>query len=243
MNKSHPQKPLILPLQASYSLGDFVCGENSEIPALLSQLASGDKHFPVWYLWGVSASGKSHLIQAVVQQAQHNKQNAVAIDLAQPQIDTRVLAGLEHFDLVCLDHLDAIIAQKNWQEALFHLINRMMPKQSVLLVAAQKNVAELQLALADLASRLSWGINLQLKALADADKVLVLQQQAKRRGFYLQDDVANYLLKHYSRDLKQLDQYLSLLNKSSLSEQCKVTIPFVRKKLSLFLHKTRPSKA
>ncbi len=232
MDKSHPQKPLILPLQTSFSLNDFVCDKNSEIPALLSSLAGGDKSFPVWYLWGVSASGKSHLIQAVVQQAQQNGLNAIVIDFAQQQVNSEILGGLESFDLVCLDHLDKVIAQKNWQEALFHLINRMMAKQSVLLVAAQKNVAELQLELADLASRLSWGINLQVKALADEDKVLVLKQQAKKRGFELQDEVANYLLKHYSRDLKQLDHYLSVLNKSSLSEQCKVTIPFIKKKLS-----------
>lgn len=51
--------------------------------------------------------------------------------------DVGVLASLESFDLVAIDDLEAIRGNREWQEAIFHLINRSREGQGQLIFAAK----------------------------------------------------------------------------------------------------------
>ncbi|WP_455365563.1 HdaA/DnaA family protein [Kaarinaea lacus] len=48
------------------------------------------------------------------------------------------------------------------------------------------------------------------------------------RGLELSDDVGQFLLRRYSRDLVELFALLERLDHASLSEQRRLTIPFLR---------------
>ena len=88
--------------------------------------------------------------------------------------------------------------------------------------------AQLDLKLADLKSRLGWGLTLQIKPLNDMQKLAVLQKRAMLRGMELNDESGQFLLKRYSRDMDDLLRLLDILDKASLSEQRRLTIPFIR---------------
>jgi DnaA family protein len=61
---------------------------------------------------------------------------------------------------------------------------------------------------------------------SDLEKAVFLQ--AKSRGLKLTQEVMQYLLTHYSRDLKSLIPLLESINQASLREHRKVTIPFIK---------------
>ena len=50
----------------------------------------------------------------------------------------------------------------------------------------------------------------------------------ENRGFELSDDVGNYLLRHYQRNLADLFVLLERLDRVSLAEQRRLTVPFVK---------------
>ena len=87
--------------------------------------------------------------------------------------------------------------------------------------------------LADLRSRLNWGLVIQLRELDDADKIKVLQEQAEKRGFYLSDSVALYLIHRCTRNMNDLQRVLDQLDHESLAAQRKITIPFVKSILTI----------
>jgi DnaA family protein len=101
-----------------------------------------------------------------------------------------------------------------------------------LYVSAKSSPASLNIKLADLISRLNWGPVYQLQVLEDADKVQAMQQRADQRGFELPDEVANYLLSRYPRDLHSLFALLDRLDFASLQAQRRLTIPFVKSHLA-----------
>jgi DnaA family protein len=72
------------------------------------------------------------------------------------------------------------------------------------------------------------GLVYQLDALNDSAKQKVLIVQSKARGLEMTKDVAQYLLRQHSRDLNKLMSLLQSLDKASMSEQRRLTIPFVR---------------
>ena len=79
--------------------------------------------------------------------------------------------GLENIDLVCLDDIQLIAGNKEWQQAVFDLYNRMIEQNKCLIITGDQSVAKLNISLPDLVSRLSWGLTEQLKPLTDKEKV------------------------------------------------------------------------
>ena len=83
--------------------------------------------------------------------------------------------------------------------------------------------------LPDLQSRLGWGGSFRLLPLDDAGRAAALRLLAEERGFALGDDVLAWLLAHFSRDLGRLIALLDRLDRHSLAEHKRITIPFVRR--------------
>ena len=59
--------------------------------------------------------------------------------------------------------------------------------------------------------------------------MLTMRLLAEERGFALGDDVLAWLLAHFSRDLGRLIALLDRLDRHSLAEHKRITIPFVRR--------------
>lgn len=228
--KSFELKQLPLPIQLKEPINfDTYCsGENQQIVTALQQLAVG-KGERFIYLWGEEGSGRTHLMQAVCAQAGAAQLTAVYLPLTELISYTpEIVEDLHSLDIICLDDIDKIAGNAAWEEQLFYLYNQLLLHKKFLLVSAKTAPKHLNMQLPDLKSRLSSGLIYQLKSLSDADKRKVLQLHAVQRGLNLEDEVADYMLSHYSRDLTHLLTMLKELDIASLSSQRKLTIPFVK---------------
>lgn len=187
------------------------------------------------YLWGASGSGITHLLQAVCHQAQEKKLSFQYLPLRElvGYSPEELCRGLDDLDLICLDGVEAVIGRHDWESELFHLFNRMKSAKHKLIIAANAPARELPIQLADLSSRLQWGLTLHLHNMADTEKQFALQMRAKARGLELNDEVAQYLIQRLTRDTNELFWQLQRLDNASLQEQRKLTIPFVKKVLNL----------
>lgn len=230
-------------LSLGVSLNDDATFENFYAPegsanartlAWLREQAAGQGEAFI-YLWGNSGVGLTHLLQAAGHSAQNNGLLVQYLPLRElvgfaPEA---LFEGLENLDYLCLDGLEAVVGKPEWEEALFHLYNRLHEHQRRLLVAAVQGPRELPVTLPDLRSRLMWGVTCQVQPLNDEDKQQALRHRARARGLELSEDVAHYILQRVPRDMNELFCYLQRLDHASLAEQRKLTIPFVKKVLSL----------
>lgn len=188
------------------------------------------------YLVGAEGSGLSHLLQAACQKTAlgHNA-GAVYMPLTEMQDypPEQVLENLESASLLCLDDLQSVVHRQEWQEPLFNLFNRCMDAGTKLVIAAHAMPDDLDLDLDDLLSRLKSGVLLQMLAYKDADQRRLLQHRANRRGLYLSDEVALFLLNRLPRNSHQLMDALEKLDGASMQEQRRLTTPFVKSVLQL----------
>ena len=182
------------------------------------------------FLHGGSGSGKSHLLQACCHLAGEGSVYLPLAELATYSPE-EVLAGVETLSLVALDDIDAVLGQEAWELALFGLYNRAREWGCRLLIAARGAPRTLDVRLADLRSRLSWGGVYQLPLATDAEKCAILIFRAERRGLELSDDVAIYIVNRSQRDLAQLLELLDRLDRASLAQQRPLSIPFVKQTL------------
>lgn len=218
---------LALPLQlADYAVFDsFWPAGNETAVASLEDLAAGNDSPGCW-LWGPTASGKTHLLQAVCERL---GDRSVYLPMsAVREAGTAILDGLASRPLVCIDDVTAVAGQEDWEHALFALWHQLRDANGTLLVSADRTVRESPFRLADLQSRFSQLTAFQLRPLQEAERAKALQLRARHRGLELPDETARYLLNRSRRDMASLYQLLDELDAEALRAQRRLTVPFVR---------------
>jgi DnaA family protein len=139
---------------------------------------------------------------------------------------------LAALDVVCIDGLDTIAGQSEWEAALFQLYNQVRDGQSTLWFAARTSVQQIAISLPDLLSRLRACLSVPIVELTDEDKLAAVQLRARHRGFDLSDEVGQFLLRRFPRDMSSLFALLEQLDRESLAAQRRITIPFVKEVIS-----------
>lgn len=228
------QLALAIHLNYQATLTDFCWGENTLLQQQLQRsLTQNDERF--LYLWGDSGCGKSHLLQGACQAMSQNNESAAYIPLTLlKEWGHESIEGIEEQALIAIDDIDAIATDKTWEEALFHLYNRIRDNgKTILIISGKQAPSASAIQLADLRSRLAWGLVFQINGLSDELKIITLQQHAHKRGFNLPDSVALFLINRCARNMHDLYQILDRLDEASLEAQRKITIPFVKSTLNI----------
>jgi DnaA family protein len=242
MQEAPRQFPLPLRFDRSATFTNYWVGANEHIVAQLNSLITQAQTRWI-YLAGAPASGVSHLLQATMAQASELGQSAIYISLSEmfsladerPEITALdLMESIENYELICIDNIDALTARGDWQEALFYLLIKLQGLHvSRIVFGAQESASFIDIALADLRSRLAGAESFQLKPHSDEDKALIVQHHAQLRGCEINDELASFIVQRYSRDLPSLVAAVDLLDQNSMSESRKLTIPFAKKVLLL----------
>lgn len=226
------QLTLGISLGSDLNLDNFVAGPNG---ALLEQVQNLHVSPQFIYAWGESASGKTHLLHAACQASALQEQRVALLPLSKARDwQPAMLEGWEALDLVALDDVSAVAGQSDWERQLFVLYNSLRDMGKSLLITADRPPAALQEMLPDLRSRLGAMLVYQLHALDDEGRLEALSRKAQARGMEMPAEVGRYLLARVSRDMRDLNALIDALDAESLTQQRRLTIPFVRKLLETF---------
>jgi len=223
------QLPLSVQLKDDATFDNYYVADNAEAVSSL-QKASVGLGEQCLYIWGEPGVGCSHLLQAACHQAESVNRNSVYLPLEElVEYSPAIFESLESLPLISLDNLHAIAGKPEWEEALFHLFNRVRDAGGCLILAGNVPLEELGIKLPDLLSRLNWGLLYPLSPLDEAGHLRAFQHRAHQRGLEISDDVARYVMNHVdSDDMAELQKTLSVLDRASLSAQRKLTKPFVK---------------
>ena len=226
------QLPLGIGLKPHVDFDSFVIGHNEEVVAALVGVAE-DQGENFSFVWGDRGCGKSHLLQATVRLAGTQGQSTAYLPMSEiAGLSTEVVQGLEQLALICLDDIHLVAGLPEWEEALFHLYNRLRESGSRLIVSADQPPMALAIGLPDLLSRLTWGPCYQLLKLDDDGRLQALIQAAERRGMTMSDETGRFLLHRMPRDMHSLMSLVEWLDQRSLAAQRRLTIPFVREAMN-----------
>ncbi len=229
---SSPQIPFQFGDFQKNDLASFLPGENQNLLNII-KLITNKQEIHSLYLWGESGTGKTHLLQAVCKQAADNDLHVAYIPLKQlSELSAEMLHDLGELDLVCVDDLDCVAGQIEWQQGLTWLYNELRDNNHSMIMSGNKSATTIELEVEDIKSRLSWDQVTQIKSPSDDVKVQILKQKANARSFELSDEVIEFLIRRVDRNLVSLISILDKIDHASLAEKRKITIPFVKELIS-----------
>lgn len=216
------QIPLALLAPPAPSFDNFLPGANVEALTYLLGLTPGD---PPVLLWGPTGSGKTHLLQALAERWQAAGQRVAWYDA-----DTPLPWELpSHESLLLLD--DCQRFDEGQQHAAFALFVATAGQGYTVVAAADAPAVDLAVR-EDLRTRLGWGPSFALQPLREAEMRAVLRREADRRGLLLGDEVLDYLLTRFERNLKGLMALLERLDEFALASKRALTVPLLKAMLA-----------
>ncbi len=201
----------------------YFTGPNAESAATARAFAEGTLNARSLVVHGPPGCGKTHIVNAVAH-------TMSARGLRVWQADPQAQYG-EDFALP--DNVDAIIADgahaslsPALEGALFTWYNAHAYDAGKVIVALRPPLAASEIR-DDLRTRLAAGLVVRLSPLDDAGLKDALLSHARARGISLNDNVLQYLVTRFNRDMGTLTALLDGLDSLSLAEKRAITLPLL----------------
>ena len=228
---------LIFPFQVNHkaSFESFFCSPDNLnlITRLADIVISKNAHELI--IHGEKGSGKSFLMQAICNELSSSEKQFAFIPMNKA-INMRVdiFQNLASLDAVCIDDLQLILSKKEWEKALFNLINECQQYGcSLMLSFGGTKSLEGSTQLPDLLSRIKRMEYMTLHAVQDEFLSQALDFVSHHKDINLEKAELEFLLKHQTREFSLLVENIISLDRQAASLKRKITIPFIKETLSL----------
>ena len=220
-------RQLIFPfsIDKKSSLSKFFVPLGSE--SLVKALSNKDGDDIV--ITGKKGFGKSYLLQSMCNDHSSDSFSVSYIPLREAiKLQPELLDGLESLDLVCIDDLEKIASNKEWQVACFNLINHCSESGCRLIFSCMEGEDDF---FPDLLSRLKKMTNYKINPTSDSQLADALKFIASNLRIPIKDREINFLLNTCSRDLPKLIVSLKEIDSLSMESKRKITIPLIKELL------------
>lgn len=198
------------------TLSNFLVGQNGQLVHELQSMLHQQGTSPFMFIYGPKGCGKSHLLRGVA-----------------AQLGVNVTVGSHRFvfkpgeQALVIDDIDRLTPYSQVQ--LFNAFNSSLAenKPGKIILASESPTPDLKLR-DDLRTRIEAGLCLRVQPLSDQEKHEALQAIAKSRGLQLSEEVIEYALRYFQRDMGSLMAVMDGLDRFSLEQQKPVSVNLLR---------------
>lgn len=211
-------------LNLKYTFENFVNGENSNVAFQAAKMAAdapGQKYNPL-FITGAVGMGKTHLMQAIGHQILKNfpklKVKYAKTEEFTNQLIDSCRKGLESYsdmkkfrdqyrnvDVLLLDDIQFAEGKKRTEEEIFNTFDALFHAGKQIVFASDRPVETFEKTPDRLKSRYEWGLSVEIKAPSLETRVEIIKKHALRSNYEISDDVAKFLAKNYSKNIRELE--------------------------------------
>lgn len=233
MNKP---KQLIFPFQINQkaSFDSFFCSpDNQNLMTRLADIVSSPDTSEL-IIHGEEGSGKSFLMQAICNELSSAEKQFAFIPMKKAfNMGIEIFQNLGSLDAVCIDDLQLILANQDWETALFNLINECQQYNcSLMLSLGGTRPLDESIILPDLLSRIKRMEFIALHAVQDEFFNQAIDFVAQQLDIKIEEAELEFLLKHQTRIFSLLVENIITLDNQAASLKRKITIPLIKETLN-----------
>ncbi len=221
-------------LNERYTFDRFVVGTNSQL-AVAACRAVAERPARMYnplFLYGGVGLGKTHLMHAIGHQLlAANLARRVAY-VSSEQFTNDMVSSIQRgtmanfrrryreMDLLLVDDIHFLEGKEGTQEEFFHTFNALYDAQRQIVLTSDRPPKDLPGLEERLVSRFAWGLVVDIKPPDYETRVAILRKKAADDGLSLDDEVIDYIARHCTASVRELEgAVIKLLAYSSLTHK------------------------
>jgi DnaA-homolog protein len=215
-----------------YTFDNLIIHEGVEQAVSTVRVIYGGKPpHPNLLLCGPPGVGKTHVLQALLsfyRKQAHVEAGAQTL-LFSAEADRLTEIASQPEPAACALGMDDIHLLPEEKHAdLYNLLNRASMVKIPLFMTSAVSIEKLFPSNPHLTSRLLAGLVFKLLSPPDAVRVLILDKMAADRNIRVTTDVYNYLVTRKTRNIKELERIVEILDRASLAGGRRITVKFIK---------------
>ena len=181
------------------------------------------------FLYGVEQAGKSFLLQSVCNHFAFKEKQSLYIPIKEvKKYGSDFIDSLDQLHVICIDDVDLIASNKEWEIALFNLINNCFLSKCRLIFCSSTNPSKINFELEDLISRIKKIDHVELVPVKTDNLPEAIKFIADLRSINLGDKEIKYLITYSRRSMSDLLDIINKLDNLSMQLKRKITIPLIK---------------
>ncbi len=220
-----PQAPRPAPparngrLQTRYTFATFVIGEASRLAVAAARSVAerpGQRYNPL-FIYGPTGLGKTHLLQAVGNQALACNRNLKVHYVAAETLFFELIQAIERgtrtefknryraLDILLLDDVHYLVGKERLQEEIFHIFNNLHDSGSQVVFTSDRPARDIPTLEERLVTRLSSGLVVDIQPPDLETRIAILKNKAAQENVELPTDIAAAIAERVKTSVRELE--------------------------------------
>ncbi|MCL1913175.1 MAG: chromosomal replication initiator protein DnaA [Eubacteriaceae bacterium] len=202
-----------------YTFDSFVVGSNNRLAHAASYAVAqhpGKKYNPLFIYGGVGL-GKTHLMQAIAQQAlglnpnykvsfvSSEKFTNEFIDAIRKESNLQFRNKYRNVDMLLVDDIQFLSGKEGTQEEFFHTFNDLYGSEKQIILTSDKPPKEIPNLEERLRSRFEWGLSCDITPPNFETRVAILRKKAEDINFLVNDSILEYIANQIESNIRELE--------------------------------------
>jgi chromosomal replication initiator protein len=223
--------------KARYVKSYWFGNENRLARASVEQVFDCPGQFSPLLLYGPTGCGKSHLLEAIVNDYRRRLRRSRCVYLSAEQFTTEFISSLRggsglpmfrrryrDLDILAIDDIQFFSSKRATLGEFLQTVDHLARAGKQVVVTADRPPVELEGLGADLAARLTGGLTCPLQYPGFDGRLEIIEQICAQRNFKLPMEVRELIAQHMTRDVRRITGAINRLLAVSTSLQEKVTM-------------------
>jgi len=223
----------------------FAVGQNNRMAYAAAEIAARQPgRMTPLTLYGPTGVGKTHLLQAIANEARRQRPTLRTLYLTAEQFMTSFVdavrgSGMPSFrrkyrgvELLVLDDLHFLSGKRSTLVELLHTLDEMLHAGRQVVFAADRPLADIGGLGTELRSRLEGGLACQIEPPELATRQGIVTQLARRFAMQLPSDVIEFVAASFANHARELSGALWQLHAASEARQCGIDLGLAREVLA-----------
>ncbi|MBR2986437.1 MAG: chromosomal replication initiator protein DnaA [Clostridia bacterium] len=252
LEKEEADKPLPPPpiFQGNeYTFDNFVVGGSNNFAhaACVAVAKKPSTEYNPLFIYGASGLGKTHLLNAIMNEMQKNNPNIVIIyvkgdEFTNQMIESIATKSTEKFrakyrkaDVLLIDDIQFIAGRDSTQEEFFHTFNALYVDNKQIIMTSDRPPRDIKTLEDRLRTRFEWGLIADIQPPDFELRIAIMRNKAKMLGMEIPDEVLSYVAENLKSNIRQIEGAIKHIRAQSLLNGKPITLELAKKCISAMI--------
>ena len=238
-------------LNQSYTFDSFVVGSSNQMAYTASKAVAqkpGVQYNPL-FIYGGTGLGKTHLLQAIGNDAVEKEKNVIYVTVEQFMNDflfSLKNKNMEHFkskyrqcDMLLIDDIQFLSGKETTQEEFFHTFNELHTANKQIVLTSDKLPSQIAGLEERLKSRFEHGLKSHIQAPELETKIAIVEKKSELNGIVLTREIINYIATNLDNSIREIEGVIIQINANATLLGQEINIELVQNLLKEQIKETK----